>query len=440
LFSCADNQEPLLPCTDLTSDDISIEEDFKKDCSGAQENIMILNASLGSEYSPMEYLWHFGDSTFVGQYFLLEGEGPFIGEVEIQIEDCTVIKELEIVFPSSLSSISGRVWRESRYFEGGLLNEFDPTDYPSIDILVELLDANTMEVLDRDSTDQNAEYLFDELVTGEYILKFHERVFANTFLWITPNAGHGGDVADSDVNAEGMSDKLVIEACDDIKIDAGYKVCFPDDEDCLSFDPCSYFVKDDDIVITEMINNCFKGEINHTYSLTVPQQAYMSLRYRWDIENEIYNDSRFNHRASGVVDAVLTITNLDCKIVRNFQIDFGIPTANISGLVWQETNVGSYTYNESDDDTVADVLVELLDGNSMEILKSTRTDMDGTYLFEEIVTGDYIVRFADDEMKSFIKKDGASDHHDNDANENGMTDVFTFDSCGDKADIFAGML
>ncbi|SOE20437.1 conserved repeat domain-containing protein/gliding motility-associated C-terminal domain-containing protein [Spirosomataceae bacterium TFI 002] len=90
--------------------------------------------------------------------------------------------------------------------------------------------------------------------------------------------------------------------------------------------------------------------------------------------------------------------------------------AEIGNYVWEDVNANGL--NELGESAVSGVIVELLDNNGLVIKKDT-TDANGLYLFENLVPGDYAVRFLSSSLPSGFKfttnNNGTDDTDDSDA-------------------------
>ncbi|MGC9419667.1 MAG: SdrD B-like domain-containing protein [Rhodovulum sp.] len=71
--------------------------------------------------------------------------------------------------------------------------------------------------------------------------------------------------------------------------------------------------------------------------------------------------------------------------------------------------------------------VELIDADG-NVVATTTTDHYGTYKFENVVPGDYTIKFTNPDGTEFVQKDVGAAGEDSDANANGVTDSFTVGS------------
>ncbi|NNF34539.1 MAG: hypothetical protein HKN68_10545, partial [Saprospiraceae bacterium] len=108
-----------------------------------------------------------------------------------------------------------------------------------------------------------------------------------------------------------------------------------------------------------------------------------------------------------------------------------IELGDINGIVWNDTNNNGL--REPDEPKYSEVIVNLFDSN-MEIIGMTSTDENGTYLFEDILAGDYYLTFdLDQNISSTIPNTGSDDSIDSDVTgtfEPFSTDLFSLDFNG----------
>ncbi|NOY82108.1 MAG: hypothetical protein GXP31_14015, partial [Kiritimatiellaeota bacterium] len=118
----------------------------------------------------------------------------------------------------------------------------------------------------------------------------------------------------------------------------------------------------------------------------------------------------------------------------------GIQTAAIAGLVWDDADFDGV--QGAGEGGLQGVSVELLDGQAATVLDSTTTDALGQYWFDNLTSGDYVVRFTP--LTDYVfspQARGTDPTKDSDADAvTGRTDVITLVAGTDQTDIDAGMV
>ncbi|MEM9886022.1 MAG: SdrD B-like domain-containing protein [Bacteroidota bacterium] len=117
------------------------------------------------------------------------------------------------------------------------------------------------------------------------------------------------------------------------------------------------------------------------------------------------------------------------------QYDFGFSAGlvGIGGTVWSDQGAGGGTQNngmqEGGEPGIGGVLVELLDNNG-DVVTSTTTNPDGTYLFEGLTPGDYQIRLPDSNFSGPLNglpfssvPTTIADNDDTDNDDNGLQTV-----------------
>ncbi|EBA11901.1 SdrD B-like domain-containing protein [Roseobacter sp. CCS2] len=115
-------------------------------------------------------------------------------------------------------------------------------------------------------------------------------------------------------------------------------------------------------------------------------------------------------------------------------------TASLGGRVFVDSNDDSIDNNNGDEAALAGVPVTLLDreGN---VVATTETGADGSYLFEDLDAGDYVVSFPDtfNDLVLVDQDAGDDDTADSDAGLNGNTAPISVSIGADIRDIDAGL-
>ena len=124
----------------------------------------------------------------------------------------------------------------------------------------------------------------------------------------------------------------------------------------------------------------------------------------------------------------------------NHTYDIGVKKpARLGDFVWEDLDKNGI--QDAGEPAIADVVVNLLDLNNA-VLKTTRTNQDGLYLFDNLDPGIYIVEFTKPVGFGFTEKDtGADDAKDSDADTaTGRTMQITLNSGDDNMTVDGGVV
>src|SRR5699024_5908837 len=122
-----------------------------------------------------------------------------------------------------------------------------------------------------------------------------------------------------------------------------------------------------------------------------------------------------------------TVSEYNSEVAEN-----GIDIANtrktyaIGDYVWVDRNKDGL--QDGNEESLAGVTVDLYDKAGKTVIATTRTNDEGLYIFDELVSGDYKVKFTLTEEQAkkykFTKQnDGKDSTVDSDADENGWTQI-----------------
>jgi len=135
-------------------------------------------------------------------------------------EDKTMI---EVVFPRA--DLGDYVWHDTN--QDGIQ---DTTEAPLPGILVSLYDANTGNLVNTQSTDGNGNYLFTNLLLGDYYLTFDISSIAAYNNFVATIQDSTGDMDDSDITPAWRTNNFTFDPIngDDLTRDAGFHLdCQP---------------------------------------------------------------------------------------------------------------------------------------------------------------------------------------------------------------------
>jgi len=292
-------------------------------------------------------------------------------------------------------------------------------------ITVELMkDCNTS--IATKTTDSNGSYLFTDITPDEYCIKFSN--LPDGFLVTTKDAGD--DNLDSDVNSDTLkTDTITIESGKtDTSLDMGiYKLASIGDrvwldknangiqdeseigianievtllKDCTTNAGTTQTDNDGNYIFTKLQPDDYCLEFN------IPTGAYVSYQDKGDDNN----DSDVNPQTAKTISTSLTSGEKDMSW------DMGIYySAKLGDRVWYDNKNG---IQDSGENGVADIKVILYSDDCDTKLDSTKTDENGTYLFDNLTPAKYCIEFTDlpKDYKVTARNIGDDDTNDSDAN------------------------
>ena len=339
---------------------------------------------------------------------------------------------------------------------------------------VTLLDSNGNPVDDPNNpgtsytiiTDANGEYLFEDIIAGDYQV----RVIPPTGYELSPQNAGGDDTTDSDFNQATFTTDMVTVGVGEYvsHVDAGMHynaslggIIWEDTnvdgvqdvgENSLNnvqvklLDSNGNPVNDPSNpgapyeVMTDSNGNYLFENImpgNYIVEVVPPNNYYSSEADQGGDDSADSDFSPADHR--------VTVTVADNEDKR--EVDGGLyQTANLSGKVWRDDERNGIQADW--EPGLEGVTVELLDGNGNPVDDPNNpgtpytviTGADGSYIFENLVPGDYQVRFTPPADHNPSDKDqGGDDTRDSDIDINTLTtDNITVNSGENKTNIDAG--
>ena len=299
-------------------------------------------------------------------------------------------------------------------------------------------------------TDQNGEYLFEEVTPGEYCIQFDGSTLPNNYLFTDQNQG-GNDELDSDVNNFGKTESFTVVSSqeDDLSWDAGIfdpvnvgdYVWFDDNLDgiqdpnedpveniivnLISAGPDGEFHTDDDITVdTEQTNqnglylfeNVAPGEYCIEFELSsIPED------FEFTAQNAGGNDMIDSDADEfGKTDAFTVLASQEDDL--SWDAGIHVQTASLGNRVWEDENKDGT--QDPGEEGVEGITVELYICGEDEPIASTTTDENGNYSFENLTPNEeYYVVFSDlPDNYIFTEQNQTNEEDDSNADENGETE------------------
>jgi uncharacterized repeat protein (TIGR01451 family) len=298
------------------------------------------------------------------------------------------------------SSIGNYVWLDANADGIQDVNEVGIND-----VSVELYQGSSLKETTTTANDSDGKagfYQFKPLESGEFTIKVTPPAGYN----ISPKDVGGDDTKDSDINSQGNTDTITLAAAsEDLKYDAGlYKpssigdtIWYDSDRDGLqdAGEDCrglNIAVKLLDVngaeLNTTTTNNC-------KYLFDNLNQGSYKVKFELPAGHEASAKTQGGDTAKDSDADTATLTS-DVIVLANgndiIDIDFGYFTkTSLGNFVWIDTNANGI--QDAGEVGLDGVTVELLD--SANTIKETKTTANGgLYLFENLVAGDYKVRFT----------------------------------------------
>ncbi|MFC5405982.1 SdrD B-like domain-containing protein [Cohnella soli] len=292
-------------------------------------------------------------------------------------------------------------------------------------VTVELYDGNDLSnKLASKTTDANGNYEFDMLWPGDYVVKF---ILPDDSYIFSPKNQGGDSAKDSDADqATGMTSKItLLSGVSNMTIDAGIveKVSLGDtvwvdtnnngiqDGGEVGFAGVKVHLLDKDgnaitvggteVTVTTDSNGkyLFDKLAPGKYKVSFDLPAGYMFAKKNAAGSTAANDSDVD--ATGVTDVI----NLP-PYSHDMTVDAGlVKLASLGDYVWMDRNLNGI--QDAGENGVSGVTVRLLDENGDPVKVggvevTTTTDVDGFYLFDNLVPGKYIVQFDPSPAASYV--------------------------------------
>ncbi|MAS37945.1 MAG: hypothetical protein CL610_28380, partial [Anaerolineaceae bacterium] len=330
------------------------------------------------------------------------------------------------------ASLGDRVWEDTN--DNGIQ---DGGENGYSGVTVTLYDGDDNEI-DTTTTDGDGLYLFDDLVPGDYYVVF---TLPTDYVFSRLDEG-ADDTADSDADRTTGSTTVttLVSGENDLTWDAGI-MAVASLGDRVWEDLNDNGIQDggepgvENVTVTlydgddnEIDSTTTDADGNYLFDDLVPGDYYVIFS---DLPVD-YVFSRLDEGADDTVDSdadrttgATTVTTL-LPGEDDLTWDVGImETASLGDFVWDDLNDNGI--QDGGEPGVTGITVTLYDGDDNEI-DTTATDGTGSYLFEDLVPGDYYVIFSDLPVDYVFSRldEGADDTVDSDADRTtGATTVTT---------------
>jgi protocatechuate 3,4-dioxygenase beta subunit len=343
--------------------------------------------------------------------------------------------------PAGTLKLGDKVWYDDN--KNGVQ---DATEVGVAGITVTLLNATTGAPIATTTTDAMGNYIFPNLVVGNYKV-----AFTNLPLNYVITSKGAGTATDNDANASGITDAIALSA-DNLNIDAGIykantqlpngsigdKVFFDANADGKQ-DPLETGVAGVKVILyaangTTPIDSTVTNGLGEYIFTNVPAGDYVVEFSNLPVGTVFSpaNTGADDNLDSDVLPTGKTGTISVAQGENKTNVDAGITQPNpnnngsIGDKVWFDANNNGL--QDANEVGAPGVTVDLFNGNTGVKIATTVTDANGNYKFNNLPVGaNYQVKFSN-LPSGFVfttANVGANDAIDNDANGNGITSIIT---------------
>ena len=374
-------------------------------------------------------------------------------------------------FVIAYGSLGDYVWKDEN--ENGRQDAGEPGVKG---VKVELYDANTNQKINEQTTNEQGYYLFDQLLTGRYKVRFTN--IPTDCALINPNQGTD-DSKDSDADpVSGFSQEVNINTTLPVEalgrnnptIDAGLSFRYGSIGDYVWFDKDNDGIQESNeepiadfkVLLFQEIGGSFvkiretttnqQGKYLFDKLKTGTYKVQFIVPREWlpynpltpenigsndALDSDAEHRSGFNDPDYGCTKPISINTALpEDNIGRNNPtIDAGVdPFGSIGNFVWTDSDADGI--QDPGEPGVPGVKVVLLDESKTKELAVTTTDAQGFYGFDKLLSGTYYVKFVLPPNTVFTAANQLGDDaKDSDAKEDGCSDPIVMDLTLDFNDI-----
>ncbi len=319
------------------------------------------------------------------------------------------------------------------------------------EITVNLLDEDG-NVLATTETDETGAYSFDDLAPGTYIVEIV--LPEGSSIGISPKDAGDDDTQDSDFDQDtARTDPIELGSGEDNNDVDGGITPLRNIGDLLFNDLNGNGIQEDDepgvgnqvVTLLDANGNVLETtvtDLSGRYEFTNVRPGTYQVRF------SINDEYRFTQSDQGDDDAKDSDANPETGLTQRFVLDGTGSVDDIDAGVFRPITITGEAFLDDNDNAlqeeaeagVSGIRVDLLDSDG-NVIRTTTTDTNGVYLFEDVAPGDYIVRFipgADYELVA--QNQGSDDTIDSDADPTtGRTLEFSVVSGDNVEDIDAGL-
>jgi len=332
--------------------------------------------------------------------------------------------------PVSLSSVGDYIWLDSN--RNGLQ---DSDELPLKGVVIELYDV-TRTLIKSSKSDESGKYLFKELETGEYYVKF---IVPNGYTVTQKGVGSDRE-KDSNANSNGLTSSFTLESgSNDLSIDLGIYPTLTNLGDRVFLDTNANGIQDDDEKegLADVKVKLYREDntlVSETKTTTTGQYLFRNLvpanyyvvfelpnSYKVSPQNQGTNESRDSDAdANGKTGIIRLIGGQDNKTV-----DMGLyqEAIKLGDRVFYDTNKNGI--QDQGETGVADVIVNLYSVATNEKVASTKTSASGIYLFDNVVAGEYYLIFKAPAGYTITKAGQGTKETDSNPDASGRTENIT---------------
>ena len=336
------------------------------------------------------------------------------------------------------ASISNFVWEDTNG------DGIQDTGEPGIEgVIVNVLDTDG-NIVGSDTTDVNGEYLVDGLPPGDYQVQFITDDVVGDYIPSPQDAG-GDDTVDSDVDENGITTTITLEAGEDNEtVDAGFYETGSISDQVFNDTDADGIQDAGEEGIEGVVVNVLDGdgsivgtdttdENGEYYVGDLPPGDYTVEFITDDLDTD-YDPSPQDEGGDDTIDSdadengvtgVITIDSGE----DDDTVDAGFyEPASISNFVWEDINGDGI--QDPGEPGIEGVVVNVIDGDG-NIVGTDTTDGNGEYYVGDLPPGEYQVQFiTDDVVGDYIPSPqdvGPDDLVDSDIDADGLTIFTTLD-------------